>query len=268
MEQKYLLYIDILGFGDLVTGSPEKVKCIYEILDSLNVHQHNVFNTVVFSDTVLVYNNEAPKRREDHDYIVWYSIEFAEDLHHRLTGQDIYFRAVLVHGSFNHYRLKNVECFYGKALIDAYNREKRIPSIGLFIDTQCNKHNKYFRTAMFNDELNFVYLNRTLESFYHENGSDLPVKGLYIDDRYPDLACEVRFLKDIYKRMREDNDPAVRVKFLTAWDFYMRRYPKLLRQLDTNSFDLKTLSKDYDWSTQLKVIEENIKYHRNLCNKA
>lgn len=124
MEEKYLLYIDILGFSDLVKDTPEQIECIYGVIDSLNVHRHDVFNTIVFSDTILVYNRVDAKTKEDHEYIVWYSIEFAEDLHHRLIGQDIYFRAVLVYGTFTHRKLKNVECFFGNALIDAYNREK------------------------------------------------------------------------------------------------------------------------------------------------
>ena len=95
MAKKYLLYVDILGFGSIVKNDPEKVERIYGILDSLNAHKHDVFKTIVFSDTVLVYSDDTPTDRpEDHEYLVWYSIEFAEDLHHRLTGQDVYFRAV------------------------------------------------------------------------------------------------------------------------------------------------------------------------------
>ena len=54
-------------------------------------------------------------------YYVWYLIEFAEDLQHRLTGQDVYFRAVLTTGDFSHYPLENIECFFGEALIRAYS---------------------------------------------------------------------------------------------------------------------------------------------------
>src|SRR5882672_11004861 len=95
---KYLLYIDILGFADLVRRDPHQVEKIYGVLDTLNVHRHKVFRTIVFSDTVLVYNRQDPKPTDTaaHEYIVWYSIEFAEDLHHRLIGQGLYFRAVLV----------------------------------------------------------------------------------------------------------------------------------------------------------------------------
>lgn len=164
MPAKYSLYIDILGFSDLVKRDPLQVEKIYGVLDSLNVHSDDIFRTIVFSDTVVVYNRIDPKPDDAkaHESIVCYSIEFAEDLHHRLTGQGLYFRAVQVYGEFQHYALENIDCFFGEALIDAYAQEKKIPSIGLFIDTTCNQYNRYFLTEPFGDHLLFVYLNRSV----------------------------------------------------------------------------------------------------------
>ncbi len=190
---KYILYIDILGFSDLVKRDSLQVEKIYGVLDSLNVHRHDVFRTIVFSDTVLVYNRIDPESNDAkaHEYIVWYSIEFAEDLHHRLTGQGLYFRAVLVSGEFQHYALKNIDCFFGEALIDAYVREKTIPSIGLFIDTACNQYNRYFRTEPFGNDLHFVYLNRSVESLQQETNGELPVdKRYFIIERFIKVNCE------------------------------------------------------------------------------
>ena len=157
MPERFLLYIDILGFSEMTKNEPRKVARIYAILDSLNVHQHDAFKTIVFSDTVLVYNPEPALSDEDRNYYVWYLIEFAEDLHHRLTGQDVFFRAVLTSGNFAHYRLKNIECFFGDALISAYMAEKEIPSIGLFLDKSCEPYNKYFRAAPFDRNCSFIY---------------------------------------------------------------------------------------------------------------
>ena len=86
---RFLLYIDILGFSEMTNNEPRKVARVYSILDELNVHRHNSFKTIVFSDTVLVYNPDLAETDEERQYLVWYLIEFAEDLHHRLTGQDI-----------------------------------------------------------------------------------------------------------------------------------------------------------------------------------
>jgi hypothetical protein len=95
MGERFLLYIDILGFTEMTRKEPGKVARIYSILDQLNVHKHHAFKTIVFSDTVLVYNPVIPGSRQDSEYFVWYLIEFSEGLHHRLTGQDVFFRAVI-----------------------------------------------------------------------------------------------------------------------------------------------------------------------------
>lgn len=269
MPTRYLLYIDILGFSDLVKTDPLQVERIYGVLDSLNVHRHHAFRTIVFSDTVLVYNRFDPKSSDakEHEYIVWYSIEFAEDLHHRLTGQGLYFRAVLVSGEFQHYALENIDCFFGKALIEAHALEKAIPSIGLFIDDACNQHNRYFKTEHFGNHLHFVYLNRSVESLQCETNGELPVDSILLDSNYPQLVWQVRFLRDVHAMKRNHPDPNVRVKFLTAWDFYNRRYPKLLKALEEGGFDMKVFNSKYDWSNQLRIVEEDIQYYQKAGDR-
>src|SRR5258706_9859405 len=78
--ERFLLYIDILGFAQMSRSEPRKVARVYSILDSLNVHRHDMFKTIVFSDTILVYNLQLASSKSERDYLVWYLIEFAEDL--------------------------------------------------------------------------------------------------------------------------------------------------------------------------------------------
>jgi hypothetical protein len=265
MPNKYLLYIDILGFSDLVQRDPRQVEKIYGVLDSLNVHRHNVFHTIVFSDTVLVYNrvNPKPNDRQAHEYLVWYSIEFAEDLHHRLTGQDVYFRAVLVRGKFQHYALSHIDCFFGKALIDAHVREKNIPSIGLFIDSACNNYNRFFRTEPFGNDLHFVYLNRAVENLHQDTHGAVPVDPILLDNNYPYIVWQVRFLRDVHNMMRTHPDPRVRAKFLTTWDFYRRRYPQILAVLEEGGFNMKVFHPSFNWSKQLKILADDIQHFKS-----
>ena len=54
--EKTFLYIDILGFKNLVTSNTDKVESIFKIIDSLHVHKDIAFRTIVFSDTILVFN--------------------------------------------------------------------------------------------------------------------------------------------------------------------------------------------------------------------
>ncbi len=264
MSERFLLYIDILGFSDMTDREPRKVARTYAILDSLNVHRHDAFKTIVFSDTVLVYNPEPARSIEECQYLVWYLTEFAEDLHHRLTGQDIYFRAVLTAGDFSHYPLKNIECFFGRALISAYTREKGIPSIGLFMDKSCVEYNRYFRIAPFDSDTSFVYLNRSIEDLTDYTGDKYPFRDRAIEDQAPYLPWQVKHLQDVHSNMRGHKVPAVRAKFLTAWDFYARRYPGLTRALVDGNFQVSALGGAGAWAKEVAAMESSIKYFKRI----
>jgi hypothetical protein len=266
MTDRFLLYIDILGFTDMVRKEPRKVARIYSILDSLNVHKHNSFKTIVFSDTVLVYNIEPASNDAEREYLVWYLTEFAEDLHHRLTGQDIYFRAALVAGDFSHYDLKHIECFYGTALISAYLAEKDIPSLGLFMDHECAKYNQFFHLAPFNADYSFVYLNRSLEQLNKHTGGHFPVEDyqMHMGDIAPYVTWQVRFLQDIYNQMRNHRVPHVRTKFLAAWDFYKQRYPEMLGVLEENDFSAHSLGRAPDWDNLDQYMKRDISYFKRI----
>ena len=261
---RFLLYIDILGFAEMTRREPRKVARVYSIIDQLNVHKHDAFKTIVFSDTVLVYNPELAKSKDESQYMVWYLTEFAEDLHHRLTGQDIFFRAILTSGSFAHYRLNNVECFFGEALVNAYSTEKDIPSLGLFIDSYCKKFNRFFRVADFDGELSFVYLNRSLETLEELTGGHYPITEYGICDQAPYTPWQVRYLNDVHRNMREHKSPAVRTKFLTAWDFYAKRYPSLVRALVDNDFALSSLGPGNAWIEGSKAMNRDIKHYKRI----
>lgn len=256
---RYLLYIDILGFSEMTAREPRKVARLYATLDSLNAHTHKSFRTIVFSDTILVYNPVLAQTDEDRNYLVWYLIEFAEDLHHRLTAQDIYFRAVITTGTFSHYNLKNIECFFGEALVDAYLHEKQIPSIGLFIKNDCNQHNRYFRVAPFDDDYQFVYLNRSLETLHEMSGDVFPFTDPGSQDQAPYTPWQIRFLEDLHINMRTHRDPKVRTKFLTAWDFYAKRYPGMTHALVAGNFTTTALGGPHAWLSETERMLADIK---------
>lgn len=266
MTERFLLYIDILGFTEMVKSEPRKVARIYSILDTLNVHKHDSFKTIVFSDTILVYNIDIADNDKDRQYYVWYLIEFAEDLHHRLTGQDIFFRAVLVAGDFSHYNLKHVECFYGDALIFAHNAEKIIPALGLFIDRECEKYNEFFEVEMFNSGYFFVYLNRSLEALDEYSGGKFPIENykVNIGDIAPHATWQIRFLQDVYEHMRKHPEPLVRAKFLAAWDLYRRRFPQMLKVLEDEGFNGALLGKAPDWDLLGKTMNRDISFFKRI----
>jgi hypothetical protein len=266
ISPRYLLYIDILGFAQLASANRSKVEQIYRILDSLNVHRHDAFKTIVFSDTVLVYNPEPVATQSDAEYIIWYLIEFAEDLHHRFTGQELFFRAVLVSGEFDHYKLDHIECFFGQALINAHLFEKSLPGIGLFISDECDALNKYFRTARFDENLLFVYLNRGLEQLNEFTGGIYPAAYPEVADIAPHVPWHVEFLKTVYKGMREHPDPSVRSKYLTTWDYHDRRYPELLQALVGAEFSLAGIAYDGAWANEVIAMRADIEYFQPSPN--
>jgi hypothetical protein len=123
MPDRYLLYIDMLGFSDLVLRRGA-VRQLYSIIDSLNVHDHHAFKTIAFSDTLLVYNTFEPETDHDRQYAIMYMCEFAKDLHYRLVPIDLHFRGFLTKGEFEQEALRHMQAFYGAALISSYQRER------------------------------------------------------------------------------------------------------------------------------------------------
>lgn len=259
MMDKYLLYIDILGFGDLVDRNPESINEIYSIVDKLNVHSHHAFRTIVFSDTILVYNKYAPSNDADHSYLVMYACEFAQDLLHRFVAKEIFFRAVLTYGTFDHYRLENTECFYGSALVSSYKKEKTIQSHGLFIDVRCNHYNKIFKTAPYDESLRFVYLTQALDRFLVFAQESLPIDADWLNDTEEayHFMPEIRHLQDVYHFMHKHPDPRVRTKHLTAWYFYRSQYHVIIDELERHKFRPESICPKYDWSKDIASLEKD-----------
>ena len=258
---KYLLYIDILGFKNLVQNDVAKVHDAYQILDNLNVHKHDVFNTIVFSDTVLVYNKYNPTTEADHSYIVMFACEFAQDLLHRFVGQNLFFRALLTYGNFDHYKRRNIECFFGPALIKAYEQEKNIQSQGLFVDNNSNQYNDIFKTSRYDSDLSFVYLTQALDRLHQDTQGIFPANPILFDntdDAYF-LLPEIRLLQDTHHFMINHLDPKVRTKHLTAWHFYRSRYGTILDDLERESFRPEFICTGYDWTDAKRVLKRDHK---------
>jgi len=134
MDEKYLLYIDVLGFSDLVLRHGG-VDDLYRQIDELHVHRHHAFKAIAFSDTLLVYNEIDPADDSARRYLVMFMSEFAQDLLYRLIGRDLYFRAYLTKGEFDHKHLADLQSFYGEALIRAYQHERRSSTQAKYLRT-------------------------------------------------------------------------------------------------------------------------------------
>lgn len=254
MQKKYLLYIDILGFGNLSSQNDEKVKEIYEIIDDLNVHSHDAFDTFVFSDTILVTNKHDLADQHSHEYHIMYSCEFVQDLLYRCEARrlDVPFRAILCYKEFEYYRLKNITCYHGMALIDCYKREKELNGVGLFIHEDILQHNRFFDTLEYNDSLHYVFLTKALSRYYDLFKGETPLPKDYIDPSYEflGLPTEIDLIKKYYNQSVSNKDPKIRAKYLQTYQFYKSKYPIIMGKLETNGFSYEVISPGADWEAQ------------------
>src|SRR6266436_4670462 len=250
--QKYLLYIDMLGFSDLVRKKGQ-VKKLYEIIDTLNVHTHSNFRTLIFSDTILVYNDPAPENAWDRHYLIMYLCECAKDLFYRLIHMDLHFRAYLCQGRFNHEKMEHIEAFYGETLVRAYERESEIQCCGLFIETNLLPDCDIFHTDAYDAKCHFVHLMQSLDSTRFPDVV-YPIDPILIRDTYSEweLAENVVYLRNVHRHM---NDvllpPRIRAKYAATWQMIRKRHKPLLETLEAANFNPRSIS-NFDWKKAMR----------------
>ncbi|MGB7589989.1 MAG: hypothetical protein WBO19_01955 [Terriglobia bacterium] len=254
MHDFYLLYIDILGFADLVERAPGRVDDLYQIIESLNVRAHGAFATITFSDTVLIHNIWQPTTNDDHEYIVMYQCEFVQDLLHRLAGRNIYFRAVLTYGPFEHYRLNGTPYYYGPALNHAFREEKQLKITGLLMDDHCDKHNRFFSSLPFKKGWHYVFVTQALDEFEDLYGGIIPLPSfdMHATDLAWYLGPELEVLHSSLLIARGHGDEQIRQKHEATLAQYRIRYPKCFDALEKKDFMMEEVCREFDW-TQIRA---------------
>lgn len=252
MAQRFLLYIDILGFSDLAANSSSRIHDLYEVIASLNAHNHPAFRAIVFSDTILVYNTNgddtspSPDRR----YLVMFLCEFAQDLQYRLTKRRIFFRAVLVQGEFSHYELNSVPCFFGPALIEACKAEKDLQAIGLFMHKSILADSDVFKTAHFNEHFDFVFITKGLDIIEYDYGGHFPMDRFMVEetDLFHILPPELLHLESLHGGMQANENAKIRLKYANTWSLFEAHYPKTTRLLQDARFNWRAICPNVAWS--------------------
>lgn len=263
MAEKYLLYIDILGFSDLIRKRGA-VKILYETINSLNVHRHSAFNTIAFSDTLLVYNVNNPTNAHDRHYIVMYLCEFAQDLFYRLVGRDLHFRAYVTLGDFEVTEFDHLKAFYGEALVKAYERQKQIESTGLFIENELLDDCDIFHCEKYDNKCSYVHLMQALDSITFPDNSTYPIDPILVFETglHWFLAYDFAYLNNIHRHMNDsDLPPRVRTKHATAWNIIRKRHKRLLDALEANDFDPQAICKG-NWSEAIRVSTKVVVFSR------
>lgn len=260
LDKRFLLYIDILGFEKMAQGNQHMVRALFDIVDELNAHDHEVFQTLIFSDTILTFNRAAVFLDEHKEYVVMFLIEFAADIFYRLCGTGITFRAVLVEDQFECQQMQNMTRFFGRALIRAYRAEKGRAIIGLLADSRLRQWNKVFQFAPFTDELDYIFINQNMRSLEEGMYGTLPVTDadIWETDAIWHLAKDYVFLKHL-RRLSRRADPGVKEKATNTIDLYRDTFPGLIGALERGNWRADAWRNGNEWAKVISRIPEGFR---------
>ncbi|MGK5095177.1 hypothetical protein WDW89_24600 [Deltaproteobacteria bacterium TL4] len=232
MEERLFLYIDILGFSDLIINKKD-VAPLFQIINNAQIHRDSNFVTIVFSDTIVAYNRHSNLNKSAKTIEVMYLIELTQELFSKLIGTNIFFRAIITEGEFFHNQLENLAAYYGTALVEAYRAEKKLSGTGLFLDRKLRDLNSVFRFKEFSDKFDYIFLThmcsgitswlkRNVDENDRSDYSEFPIHPELLTSAslefeiYPELV----HFKEVYQNMNTHPEPKVREKYLTTWNMY------------------------------------------------
>jgi hypothetical protein len=183
-----------------------------------------------------------------------YSCEFVQNLLFRCKSKNLNvpFRAILSYGEFEYYKLENLSCYHGKALIESYKKEKSINGVGLFISRDILKYNKVFKTIKYDEDLNYVFLTERIASYYDFFKGETPIPRELIEDsfEYYGLPDEIDIIKSYFVESTSNENPGVRSKYLQTYSFFKLKFPELITKLELANFDYKTINDEVNWEEQ------------------
>lgn len=245
ISQRMFLYIDILGFSEMIKGG-FPVTDLYDRIDSLNVHRDKDFTTIVFSDTIVVYGSEAWNNYQN-QAVMWL-VEFAQDLFFRFVGIDKHFRAFVTRGEFAHEKMKNIEAYYGMALVRCHEAERGINACGVFMDRDLVPLSDIFHTTPYNDEWAFTHIAQGIGRLADWPNTKYPVDSIVVDGSEFMISYETRYLQAIDAHANDANlPPKVRDKYKQTWDLMAQRNGGFMTALKQADFNLHDLFPGADW---------------------
>lgn len=134
-NSRYLLFIDVLGFSELVEskGTEEIYEIINEALQAFAKWEelNQLFKTLYFSDTFIFY--QEPKGYGDWAFLDVYAI--GAMVLSALLAKGIPARGAISFGEFEVIldRSENHQVYFGRALIEAYKAEQKENWIGITV---------------------------------------------------------------------------------------------------------------------------------------
>ena len=259
MTERFLLYVDLLGFSELVRNEPDVVPNLFHAFDRSQAHGHTCFEVIQFSDTLLVFNNKDPLSGYDKHYFAMYLCEFAQELQYMLLARGTFLRGLITRGQFEdtgpipNRTYKHIRSFWGEALIHAHKVTSDIKAIGLFVDAHVKPHMRVFDMHPYDDRNQVWFVDMTSlprQSFdYLTNKNELSIAMGHVRSCGMEqiLSYDLLLLKRLFESSHDHRlAPSVRTKHLTTWEIYRRKYSVLCQAMEEVGFDFKQLP-GHDW---------------------
>lgn len=246
MERAFL-YIDILGFENLVRTKPDRIYKIFKIFDTLKVHKHFALQTVVFSDTILVFNKDESLST---DYYCTYLVEYTQELFYRLSAINVYFKGILTFGEFNFAQMSNIQAYYGLALIDAYKDEGTLEGFGLYVDRKLSNEIIVFDKVPFTEKYEFILLCQSMKNLYSSTNGVLPIdiNLLTETDTFYRIDEDLRFFREIEYVKQNHTVERIRTKYQKVYDTYKANMPLFFKTFEDHGFLPFVINSDYTGS--------------------
>ncbi|WP_278570172.1 hypothetical protein [Prevotella melaninogenica] len=244
--ERLFLYIDILGFSNLVRENSPKVMQIFHIIDEISAHRHYAFRTVVFSDTIIIFNDNW---KFDNKYYVTFLIEFTQQLFYQLLAIGIYFRGIITYGDFNYCNLNNIQAYYGKALLETYEAEKDdIEGLGLYIHNNLSDDVIVFDKHIINNgKYDFIFLCQSYMNLYKQTKGILPIdiSLLTNKDNFSNIDEDLKFFREVQYIINHCKKDKIRKKYSTIYEYYRKCTHILFETLEVKDFMPNALNPDY-----------------------
>lgn len=254
MRNRFLLYIDLLGFTNLVQKGKGILPGLFHALDRSNIHTHpGSFGVIQFSDTIIVYNEIEANLHDDKKQCVMFLCEFAQEIQLRLLGCNTFIRAVITYGQFEdtgsipNSEYRNIRAFWGESIISAFRTEKAIQAVGLFVNEDIEPFlmRDLFEPHLF-DTHNQIWFVDTAKMLRHQffEGSDFSYAKLNVESSGTEhlLAYDLFYLRCLYAHSHDlDLPPQVRTKYLNTWEIYRQKHTGLCCALEDSGFDFDSV---------------------------
>lgn len=263
MTSRFLLYIDLLGFSDIVRTKKHILPDLFKVLDNSSAHSHGTFEVIQFSDTLLVYNDPPASTGYDKNYCAMYLCEFAQQIKYMLLGRDVFIRGLITYGQFEDTgptpseNYKHIRAFWGEAFIKAYETEKNIQAVGLFVDATVKPCMDVFKTNLYDEKkgLWFVDTAKMLEEKCLEGRDFNYAKEDAIATGTESLlAYDLVYLKRLFEHGHDQSlPPTIRNKYLTTWEIYRQKYKGFCAALEEAEFKFEKVI-ELDWEPFIKKI--------------